>query len=73
VTLITLGQVAAAEGGLKGLGFREVRVRHYGDLARIEVGLQEMHRALAERERVVQAVRSAGYRYVTLDLDGVVR
>ena len=47
-----------------------MRVRHYGDTARIEVELAELARVVAEREAVVAAVRAAGYRYVTLDLEG---
>jgi uncharacterized protein len=71
VTLATLGRVAAAEEALRGLGFRELRVRHYGDLARLEFPLTALERALGDRHRVVAAVRAAGYRYVTLDLEGL--
>jgi pyridinium-3,5-biscarboxylic acid mononucleotide sulfurtransferase len=70
VTLSTLSRVATAEEGLRVLGFRELRVRHYGDVARLEFGGGEMAAAFASRHEVVQAVKAAGYRYVTLDLDG---
>ena len=70
VTIGTLGQVACAEEALRALGYRELRVRHYGDLARIELGIADLERAVAERTKVVEAVRAAGYRYVTLDLEG---
>jgi uncharacterized protein len=70
VTLGVLDSVGRAEAGLAGLGFRQLRVRHYGDLARIELDPEELARAVAEREAVVAAVRRAGYRYVTLDLEG---
>src|ERR687889_924496 len=50
VTLGVLAEVAAAESGLRALGFRQVRVRHYGDLARIEVPLEELAAVLAGRE-----------------------
>jgi uncharacterized protein len=70
VTLGTLTTVAAAESGLRALGFRQLRVRHYGDLARIELDNEEMGLALARRAEVVDVVRRAGYRYVTLDLEG---
>ena len=70
VTLQVLTEVAAAESGLRVLGFRQLRVRHYGDLARIEVAVDEFERVLACRDAVVDAVRAAGYRYVTLDLEG---
>jgi uncharacterized protein len=70
VTLSVLKEVAAAESGLRALGFRQLRVRHYGDLARIEVPVDELPDVVARREAVVEAVRAAGYRYVTLDLEG---
>jgi uncharacterized protein len=70
VTLGILSSVAAAESALRRLGFRQLRVRHYGELARIEFELADLDRAIAEREAVVAAVRGAGYRYVTLDLEG---
>ncbi|HXQ60137.1 MAG TPA: ATP-dependent sacrificial sulfur transferase LarE, partial [Acidimicrobiales bacterium] len=70
VTLGTLTSVAAAETGLRTLGFRQLRVRHYGDLARLEFDADELGRAVALRKQVVAAVRRAGYTYVTLDLEG---
>jgi uncharacterized protein len=71
VTLGTLSAVSRAEGGLSALGFRALRVRHYGDLARVELPLDELGRVLELREAVVHAVQAAGYRYVTLDLEGL--
>jgi uncharacterized protein len=71
VTLGTLTQVAEAEEALRALGFRHLRVRHYGDLARLEFGFDELERAVRTREQVVAVVRAAGYRYVTLDLEGL--
>jgi uncharacterized protein len=71
VTLGTLTEIARAESGLKSLGFAEVRVRHYGDLARVEVPVDDLHRLLAERDAVVEAVKAAGYRYVTVDWEGL--
>jgi uncharacterized protein len=70
VTLGTLGRVAAAEEALHGLGYRQLRVRHYGDLARIELDPVDIDRAVADRSAVVAAVRAAGYDYVTIDLEG---
>ncbi|HEX6595877.1 MAG TPA: ATP-dependent sacrificial sulfur transferase LarE [Acidimicrobiales bacterium] len=70
VTLGTLGRVAEAEAGLHGLGFGQLRVRHYGDLARIELEAADLSRAVERRAEVVEVVRRAGYRYVTLDLEG---
>jgi uncharacterized protein len=70
VTLGTLGQVDAAEAGLRALGFRQLRVRHYGDLARVELPLDQLPTALERRAAVVAAVRAAGYRFVTVDWEG---
>lgn len=70
VTLGTLGRVAAAEESLRALGFAQLRVRHYGDLARIELDPDDLAAALHARIAVVAAVKGAGYRYVTLDLEG---
>ena len=53
-------------------GLRALRVRHYDDLARIEVPLDDLARgASTHASEVVAAVRAAGYRYVTLDLEGL--
>jgi uncharacterized protein len=71
VTVGTLTQVAAAEEALRALGFRDLRVRHYRDLARLEFGPDDLERAVADRGRVVAAVKAAGYRYVTVDLEGL--
>ena len=70
VNLGTLRSVAEAESGLRSLGFRQLRVRHYGDTARIEVPPEDLAAFVARREEVTSAVHRAGYRYVTLDLDG---
>ena len=70
VTLGTLSRVARAEESLKEMGFRQVRVRHYGELARIEVPVDELEVAVEQRKAVVEAVKEAGYGYVTLDLEG---
>ncbi|HUY22872.1 MAG TPA: ATP-dependent sacrificial sulfur transferase LarE [Acidimicrobiales bacterium] len=70
VTLGTLTTVAAAESALRALGFGQLRVRHYGDLARVELEGDDLATAVERRVEVVQAVRGAGYRYVALDLEG---
>lgn len=70
VTLSVLAEVAAAESALRALGFRQLRVRHYGDLARLELPVDDLEAVLARRDEVVAAVHGAGYRYVTLDLEG---
>ena len=71
VTLAVLRSVAAAESALRRLGFGALRVRHYGDTARVELSPADLPRAVAEREAVVAAVRAGGYAYVTLDLEGL--
>jgi uncharacterized protein len=71
VTLTRLVGIERAEAGLHALGFREVRVRHYGDTARLEVPLDRLPDVVAQHERVVGCVQAAGYRYVTLDLEGL--
>ena len=70
VTVAALRQIEAAEDSLKALGFAQVRVRHHGDVARIEVDAVEIPRLVAERERVTVAVREAGYKFVSVDLEG---
>lgn len=70
VTVEVLHRVARAEAELHRLGFARLRVRHYGDCARLELDLAELSRALEQRDAVVEVVRRAGYRYVTLDLEG---
>jgi uncharacterized protein len=70
VTVSLLGQVERAEAALRRLGFGQLRVRHYGDTARIELAVDELARAVDRREDVVAAVASCGYRYVTVDLAG---
>ena len=70
VTVEALRQIEAAEAAIKALGFRQVRVRHHGDVARIEVEPAEIERLVSERDRVVSALRAAGYRFVSLDLEG---
>ena len=71
VSVETLASVEAAETALRGLGFRELRVRHYKDTARLEVPLMRLTEVVERRVEVVEAVKRAGYRYVTLDLEGL--
>ncbi|WP_250034595.1 ATP-dependent sacrificial sulfur transferase LarE [Paractinoplanes maris] len=68
-----LSQVERAEAALRGLGFGDLRVRHHGEVARIELPAGDLVRAVSEplRDRVVQAVTEAGFRFVTLDLAGI--
>ncbi len=71
VTLGRLGAVERAEAGLRSLGFAELRVRHYGDVARIEVPTDRLADVVADRQRVVACVRAAGFAYATVDLEGL--
>ncbi len=71
VSVQLLSQLDRAEAALHRLGFVAVRVRHYGDTARIEVPLEDLPGLLGRREQVVAAVHAAGYRYVTVDLEGL--
>jgi len=71
VTIGLLSKVDRAEQRLRQLGFRELRARHYGDTCRIELAEDELDRALASRAEIVEQLRAVGYRYVTLDLEGL--
>jgi pyridinium-3,5-biscarboxylic acid mononucleotide sulfurtransferase len=71
VTVDLLGRVERAEAGLRGLGFRELRVRHDGEVARIEVPVADLATVAERHDEVVAAVQAAGYKRVTLDLQGL--
>jgi len=72
VTIEKLSMVDKAEIVLKQFGFKQVRVRHHGDVARIEIAKEEMPQALnAEMaRRMSEALKGLGFKYVTLDLEG---
>ncbi len=72
VTAENLAQVEQAEEALHALGFPQVRVRHHGEVARIEIDRSDLPRMLALDlfARVTLAVRGCGFRYVTLDMEG---
>jgi len=72
VTGEKLRMIEGAEAALRELGFRVCRVRHHDTLARLEIGLDEMARALEPgmRDRIAHELRSIGYQYVTIDLQG---
>src|SRR6202044_2531028 len=72
-TPVTLGRLSAverAESALHALGFGQLRVRHHGDAARLEVEPAALAEVVARRDEVVAAVRAAGVRFVALDLEG---
>lgn len=72
ITAEKLRMVGEAETYLRGLGFRQIRVRHHGEIARIEVPEEDIDRFLdpSVRENVVSKLRQLGYVYVSLDLRG---
>ncbi len=70
VTLGRLGAVEAAESALRALGFGQLRVRHHGDAARLEVEPDALDEVVTRRDEVVAAVRAAGFTFVSLDLEG---
>jgi uncharacterized protein len=72
VTGEKLRMIERAERSLRERGFRVCRVRHHDELARIEFGASELARALEPetREAIVRDLKAAGYRYVTIDLQG---
>ena len=71
ITADRVRQVGIVEEALRDLGFRVLRVRYHGDVARLELGNDEFTKATGPlREQVIQAVKSAGFTYVALDLQG---
>jgi uncharacterized protein len=72
VTAEKLRMVERAEAVVRQLGFRVCRVRHHDRLARLEIGVEELHRVLEPevRERIVCELRTIGYQHVTIDLQG---
>ena len=70
VTLGRLAAVEAAESALRALGFGQLRVRHHGDAARLEVEADALGEVVTRRDEVVAAVRAAGFTFVSLDLEG---
>jgi uncharacterized protein len=72
VTREVLQQVEQAEESMRQLGFREFRVRHHGELARVEIARAEMPKALSmeKLDAITAALRSAGFQYITLDCAG---
>jgi pyridinium-3,5-biscarboxylic acid mononucleotide sulfurtransferase len=65
-----LKQIENAETALLGMGFTQLRVRHHGDIARLEFPVEDLPRALELRQEITTAVKAAGYKFVTLDLAG---
>ncbi len=72
ITPEKIAQVEKAESGLRELGFRQLRVRHHGDVARIEVPKADIARLVDEEtsRQVIARMKRAGFTYVTIDLEG---
>jgi len=68
-----LAQIEQAEAALRSLGFADSRVRHHGEVARVELATVDLPRAVSDptRDLLVTAVRGAGFRFVALDLAGI--
>jgi uncharacterized protein len=69
VTRERLEQLARSEMALRALGLREFRVRWHGDVARIEVAEAELARLLSVRAQAARALREAGFKFVSVDLE----
>lgn len=70
ITPELLRQIEAAEDVLVELGFRQFRVRHHNEIARLELPAEEFPKAIEEHMAIVNGIKAAGYRFVTLDLAG---
>ena len=70
ISSLLLGRIHRAEKQLKKIGFRQVRVRHYNGLCRIEVAKNEIPYLFSKRKQVVEKFKKLGYNYVTVDLEG---
>lgn len=73
VTPVKLSQVDRAEDVLVALGFRDGRVRHHGEVARIELLAEDLPRAMepGTREALLEGIKAAGFRFATVDLAGI--
>src|SRR5512138_2461623 len=69
VTPERLAQVERAEAAVRALGFHDLRVRHHGDIGRVEIGEGELDAAFAKRAEIARAVKAAGFRVAALDLE----
>ncbi len=65
-----LGRIYKAETALNSMGFKQVRLRHYDGLCRIEVSKDDIYRLINKRSLVVDNLKKLGYNYITLDLEG---
>lgn len=70
ITIEKLDQVGQAEAYLRVLGFRGFRVRHHGEIARLELQRADFPKVLEQRDDIVDALKEIGFKFVTLDLAG---
>jgi len=70
ITPSLLKRIEQAEGYLISLGFKRVRLRHHGNICRIEVDKNDILRLFSRRQRIVEGLKNLGYNYVALDLEG---
>ena len=72
MTRDTLAVVERGEDAIRALGFRQFRVRHHGEIVRIEISREEMHRAFnpAMAAEFTRVFKELGFKFVTLDLEG---
>jgi uncharacterized protein len=68
---LLLSRIEKAEDALAALGFKDFRVRHHGDVARIELPVDALSAALEKRVAILEGVRAAGYKFVSIDLAGL--
>jgi uncharacterized protein len=73
VTVDRLQQVERAEEVLATLGFRQYRVRHHGEIARVELDPGDLNRAVEVRQAIVSGIQKAGFKHVALDLEGYLK
>ncbi len=72
ITVEKLQQIEIAEDTLSRLGFHQFRVRHHGDIARIEIEKNDLAKLMQKeiREKVISAMKKTGFKFITLDLEG---
>jgi uncharacterized protein len=70
ITREKLRRVEKAEEFMRSLGFKQLRVRHHGSIARIEVARDDLSKVLEHREEIVRKLKEIGFTYVTIDLEG---
>lgn len=71
ITPGALSMIARAEDAIRALGIRELRVRHHGDSARIEVGPEDMPIVLSNGPAIAQTLKEIGYKFVSMDIEGL--